>query len=1338
MFKEWLKQFIAVCICVITILSSFSPAFADDYVPSDSGDDATYYIIEGKDVDSLFDFGIYDVDEIVSWIFQFKTYTVIKEYTVDGSTEYKMYFNTPNLQSILKNRVTSMVSDGYTDDTYKVEDTEWVVKVGNNADSENVITKYGFDVPSYTYFGEYPKEVMSTAGILPSPKKWWEVLWRAIKSLFGVSFIKAPDADNFNTITYLNHTYADKNDYILDFFCKYYLDYFERQIPVGYVYADDDEKEGDYFDNADEVVEKAVTEDVYDRAVAYNNAHQDEYDEACQRKELWDAYVAAGYDANAILNTDVSIGNRKYDAAHFFASIESYKTAFTSWVNGNTYAAYIMALALQNQDGRTRYGGSGGAMTDPSSYKITESSFSVSDYEENISFAADLNKYIEDQLMATVDYKIYTNTVTKVYSCMDAYSSSDGGTTWTRRDGSKTLSSSTDGGTTTSDPDAPAEMMLNECGNFRDNPDYIADREGPIQVSATDGTKTETVNGTTKTVTYDRTEVVKYTWKSDWYIRELYAPQDSSKKFDYDPTYLNFQSTCNFSSYTFAEEDIFPPEFQSVYEAYNANAEIITNYELFCEMLARGDDQDSSTSKKELLYRQCMITPDPDAQDGECWSKKYGDEKTSLTLVNVYAFSRIYEVTRDVPADRHELRPDEAHAIISKLQSYCGPYYTEVIGNMMKLMCATAKYEGNNNPTNTVIADDKRVMPYDIDSLTPADKANYSVTDPRVELYKDHLVGKLISKLKLSFAIGIYFKPQKAIISFAGKVTELSVFMQQLCNFDMMDGYGLSPTNLWTSGYVTLMMGLLAVFFIVKTVISIIKMGTNSGGRLVLAFFILVFELGLITAIAVNPTRVWNSIKNVENKVINLGEMMSVYSNPNLTYLYGNASDMEVTYYMPYLDTWSKYNTGYGILDNEQNIDSTRDYRELVDKDFPKIGNTEIKHWSVLLMDSFHYWGYSNSISNTISITDPDTGITNTYNGNTINNNAYRVIDHFMAPRVTLNKSGTNLQLSITENENYNGQLQTGVVDVLVKLLNCLLCCFLSLIKFMTFLWQWFVLYIFIFKVILGRGAENKKMSTILIETFSPTIAMIFIGMYAGIIMTIGMSLSGLIGIIVEIALFKLTFMLIRWWHDLDRNQSVFPKTLGWLYMLTNLSAFNRLQAERRAKRQAEADSSNAGMSEDYINGSLEDQRNELFHDDGQLKSKYRDAKYDKVVQNWYTRAQSQDHKGIDVGDDSRKAMRGLETNEKYSGMTASVRNMYDNSHNGKLNHNANGKISSSTNGAEDRVANMYGDNEPKTKKTGNEDDYNRTKTGSGQDSSNKTSPKKIGQSDSSDDTKED
>lgn len=394
MFKEWLKQFLAVCICAITILSTFSPAFADDYVESDSGDDATYYIIEGKDVDSLFDFSIWNIPDIVSWMFQFKTYTVIKKYEdKDGDTQYKCYFNTPNLQSIVKNSVISLVSDGYTDDTYKIEDTEWVVKVGQNASSENVITKYGFAVPSYTYMGEFPKEVMSTAGILPSPKNWLEVAWTAIKSLFGVSFIKAPDADNFNTISYLNHAYTNNSDYILEFFKEYYLDYFERQIPIDWVDADASDLEGDYFSGPEEVISMAVTESAYDAARNYNNAHSDEFSEAVTRYTYYNEYNSGGVDACLELTP---VSNKQYDSWHFMASIEKYKDQFNSWVNANPAQAYLLidaALCSYNL-----YDNNGSTLNSPDDYGLTTSSYSENaELETSVSLAADILRYTADR-----------------------------------------------------------------------------------------------------------------------------------------------------------------------------------------------------------------------------------------------------------------------------------------------------------------------------------------------------------------------------------------------------------------------------------------------------------------------------------------------------------------------------------------------------------------------------------------------------------------------------------------------------------------------------------------------------------------------------------------------------------------------------------------------------------------------------------------------------------------------------------------------------------------------------------------------------------------------------
>lgn len=1244
MFKEWLKQFLAVCICAITILSSFSPAFADDYVPSDSGEDATYYIIEGKDVAKLFDFTIYDIPDIVDWIFQFKTYTVIKKYDDSGETIYKCYFNTPNLQSICKNRVISNIDDGYTDDTYKIEDTEWVVKVGKNATTENVITKYGFQVPNYTYMGEYPKEVMSTAGILPNPKHWWEVAWRAIKSLFGVSFLKAPDADNFNTITYLNHEYKDQSDYILDFFKLYYLDYFERQIPVGTIEASKSELSGEYFSGPEEVIELAVTEEAYNKAKLYNETHSDEYNEACQRILYWNTYEGAGKGAagiEACLALTQTVGNRKYDSWHFLASIPSYNAVFLNWVNANPNKAYIMINAACGS--HRRYGGSGSYLNRPAKYGVTTTDYTENeDLNNSISLAADILRYTETNanFKAHITYQIKKK-VTR-YTVKSGVESHSIGS-----DGTETISSLPyDGGTTAGTPTITYETKEEDVAYTATEPWRDADPTTYYDnYSSTTGASSSVTAGTDKSgdddtywktwneYYYDVTEISRVNYS----IVFIFAKNDKTNTMSYED-YKDFLATCSFENFEFDKSDFISAQLQNIYNTYLKNQELMEKHDRFIELLKKGDDQPDDTSKKELLYRQCLITNESENED-ECWSRKYGDDKTSLTTVHVYAYSRIWTVTEDYPESKHELTDADAHEILTKLEAYCGPYYSEVVANMMKIMCATAKNEGEMGPLTMVIADDKRVMPYDTASLLARDRENYGVNDPRVELYKSHVVGKLISDFSLNpLALGIYFKPQKTIVNIAGKITEFSVFMQQLCNFDVLDGYGLSPANMWVNGYVTLMMCLLAVFFIFKTVAAIIKMGTSSGAKIIVAFLILVFELGLITATFANPNKVWTMVKNVDTKLINLGEMSTIYSVPELTYLYGSASDMEVTYYMPYLDTWSKYNTGYGILKSEQVINDATDYRETVEKEFPTIDGVEVKHWSVLLMDSFHYWGYSNSVSNTVTIDGQ------TYNGSKINNNAYRVVDHFLAPRVTITDNGDSLSMSTRMNENYNGEFQSGMLNLIVKLLNCILCCWLSLIKMLTFLWQWFVLYIFIFRVILGRGAEGKPMGRIVLETFAPTIAMIMIGLYTGIVMFMGMDAEGIFGLLLEIFLFWLTFMMIRWWHDFGR-QVWFPNTLIWMYWLTNLSrAQQRLQQDKIQNEAKNQDIDN-DMPEDYSNMSLEEQRDVLFDENGNRKAQYRAKKYDTQVMNWYNRAKAQEGPAYNKMHDeqTRRQMRNLE-----------------------------------------------------------------------------------------------
>ena len=1219
MFKQWLKQFIAVCICLITILSPLASyltpttAYAEDYVLVDDEDDtngADYFIVEGEDFEKLFDFGLSEVDDIVSWVQNFKTYTVIKEL---GEDEYKMYFNTPNLQSIVKNRVISMISDGYNDDTYNINDTEWIVDVGhpNEAGTSlpvNAITKYGFQISSPIYMGEYPKETMSAAGIVPT--SFWEGVWRAVKSVFGASFIDAPSSSNFNTITYINHGYSDKNTYVVEFFKKYYLPYFEGKI------AEESCDNGDeYFNGPEDLIAETVTEEEYLNAVLYNDMHAEEYAIASAKYEVWTLIQARNGETNTIMSQHSYTQNGTFDMEFppltasdcetcygtdslqsYICSLDKYKTYFHEYANSHKKQIYVLCAAYASSSGAptTAYD----LMGIPELTTYSDSSWTVPEDCSNLALAC--NKSHDKLGALRCDY-----TYTKV-----------------------------------NEDETTEEVTVTDVS--------VAD-------AALDGHLED--------------------------ITKIYASGLSGADYTDLSGLLSFWGTGSYcsSAIEWEESDFVDDNSRIVFENYNRNEITKGLYEDFIEHMDHGEnpeDADDGMGQAEILYRQCMIPND--GEDGECWSNKYGDGKTTITVANVYAYSGLYKITRgnsnyytnesldslkwDYDENGNEvyveLSDADVYKIINKLQSYCGPYYTIVLSNMIKLMCMTALYDGDIMPMFAMQEDDPRVMPYDVDTLITDDAENYDCTDPRVDIYKSHIIGGLVSDFTINWGFSIFIKPQITIINIAGRITEFSVFLQQLCNFDKFDEWGLSPTTMWNNAYIGLVISLLALYFIIKTVIAVIKMGTGNGniGRITMAFLVFFLELGILLAIQADPEGMWNTVKKADEKIMSLGERMTPsFNNEDLHYLFGDNEDIEVMYYLPYLDTWAKFNTGYGLMDDEQLIDYDTDTAELKEYEPVKIGDSEINHYCVLLMDSISYYGDSSSVMTSVL----ENG--KTYNGNSINNNAYRVVDHFLAPRVNIeSQSDGDLELSVTENENFNGQFQGGggssFIDMLVKLLNCILMCILSLIKFMTFLWQWFMFYIFIFKVVLGKGPENKTWPQILAETFSPTLCIIFIGMYSGIIMSMSMELSGLIGLMVEISLFVLTLFVFRWWKKMDRNGMLFPATLGWLYIITNLNQHkrdtyvNELNEDfaRDAKMNGLAEFDEDGNEIDYK--TLEGQRKGLFNKNGNYKvGNDIDGKHKEQYERFYRHLVNTQKLGYELSDEQRAAYDKMRSDKRFA-----------------------------------------------------------------------------------------
>ena len=569
------------------------------------------------------------------------------------------------------------------------------------------------------------------------------------------------------------------------------------------------------------------------------------------------------------------------------------------------------------------------------------------------------------------------------------------------------------------------------------------------------------------------------------------------------------------SAYKFAKNNQDVIGAKKIIDEYEKAKKIIDNHETFKKKFENDSGQ--------LTYRQCLIKSE---KDNACVTKKYSTEETVLSIAQVYALSGVYKISDTYGSDKHVLSREDAIKILQEIQTYTGSYYNEVLSNLMVCMTEYAKTKGKKLTVETEL--DKRVMPYDVSVMNKADRENFDTIDRRVELYQSHTLGYFISTFGFKLNLSIYFKLQSTFVNLAGRITEYTVLFQQLMNFDYLDGLGLSPAKMWDSGIVTILMIALVIIFIVKLSQTTIAYFLGKEGKLlrktIIRVIFLGLNLGMLTYIMVNPKTAWENIKKPITTIINIGENITVKQDKNLEYLYGKSKKAEVNYYIPYLDIWSTYNTGYGLLDKQQLI--TKSLPELEDFKAPKIDDKTIKHYSTLLIDSFSKQGEN-----------IDYGM----NGGVINNNAYRVVDHFLSPRVRYEKlSNGKIRLTTKENENYNGKFQSTFITLIGKLLSIIHVFLISLVKLLTFFWLWFQLYIFIYKSIIDRVSAKKETKEILAELFMPIIYLVFIGLYAGFVVQTSVFTTDIMNLLMQLVMFVISYSIMMKWSE----SKYFPKSL--------------------------------------------------------------------------------------------------------------------------------------------------------------------------------------------------
>jgi uncharacterized membrane protein len=174
---------------------------------------------------------------------------------------------------------------------------------------------------------------------------------------------------------------------------------------------------------------------------------------------------------------------------------------------------------------------------------------------------------------------------------------------------------------------------------------------------------------------------------------------------------------------------------------------------------------------------------------------------------------------------------------------------------------------------------------------------------------------------------------------------------------------------------------------------------------------------------------------------MSLGNVINSSSVTAYNYLYSSDATTEeksdLMYWMPYYNSWVTMETGHSADSDELKINESNAANEPEQNQisYPKFSGEDSKNWGVLLLNSF----------------SKKNGV--------VSNSAYRVVDHLMAPRMTIKNTDGKYSITTTANENYNGvKIGTGK--------SCYFLATLPMTEFQIFKTIWFLGLVIEFMVI--------------------------------------------------------------------------------------------------------------------------------------------------------------------------------------------------------------------------------------------------------------------------------
>lgn len=375
-----------------------------------------------------------------------------------------------------------------------------------------------------------------------------------------------------------------------------------------------------------------------------------------------------------------------------------------------------------------------------------------------------------------------------------------------------------------------------------------------------------------------------------------------------------------------------------------------------------------------------------------------------------------------------------------KLKTTFGQYY----GPIMNCMVALGP-DAETQPTLTNYT--LRQMPYDVNTIYETGDFNVSlVPDPRCD--SDALLNIVHQVDPQNTKHMIYPK----VISMFAQISKFTWFLDQLTDFTFLEQRGVKFDWLWQPSIARIIGSLFIIFFLVKCGQYAFRYfrGILGGKEVICKLVTGILGLAIFVGLVYNPNRFYNDFKDFakipETMAVNLFEDETTES-----FYKDDATDddrYELNYWIPYFEMWSYYNTNHSLSSDDQIMDNFRYDENSLAGMFDDDYSDYYGRFDIMLAQSFT-------------------------KGYMVNLNAYRVVDHFLAPKI--NYSWGDYDITSSRAKSYNGDIQTRMSANWMIILDLFV---MELIKVFLF-FNMCLEFAFLFIFILFRYKEEGFMPTL-------------------------------------------------------------------------------------------------------------------------------------------------------------------------------------------------------------------------------------------------------------------